>query len=140
MHNTGSGSGTLTNTNTMVRFSVPDPGSGAFFIPGFGIRDSGWVKSGSGIRDEQPGSYFLELGNQFFGLKYLNSLMRIRDPGWKQFGSGIRDGKKSGIRDKHPGSATLVSCPVVLWERGGGERLPSLRCRIPGTVQLVPQY
>jgi hypothetical protein len=37
--------------------------------------------------------------------------MRIRDPGWRQFGSGIRDGKKSdlgsGIRDKHPGSATL---------------------------------
>jgi hypothetical protein len=43
------------------------------------------------------------------GLKYLNSL-RIRDPGWRQFGSGIRDGKKSdpGIRDKHPGSATLI--------------------------------
>ncbi len=39
--------------------------------------------------------------------------MRIRDPGWRQFGSGIRDGKKSdpgsGIRDKHPGSATLVA-------------------------------
>jgi hypothetical protein len=51
--------------------------------------------SGSGIRDEQPGSYFLELRNHFFGLKYLNSLMRIRDPGWRQFGSGIRDGKKS---------------------------------------------
>ncbi len=45
--------------------------------------------SGSGIRDEQPGSYFLELRNQFFGLKYLNSLMRIRDPGWKKVGSGI---------------------------------------------------
>jgi hypothetical protein len=58
--------------------------------------------SGSGIRDEQPGSYFLEPRTHFFGflgLKYLNSLMRIRDPGWRQFGSGIRD--------KHPGSATL---------------------------------
>jgi hypothetical protein len=70
--------------------------------------------SGSGIRDEQPGSYFPELRNQFLvflGLKYLYSLIRIRDPGWRQFGSGIRDGKKSdlgsGIRDKHPGSATL---------------------------------
>jgi hypothetical protein len=31
----------------------------------------------------------------FFGLKYLNSVMRIRYPGWRQFGSGIRDGKKS---------------------------------------------
>ncbi len=69
----------------------------------------------AGIRDEQPGLYFLELRNHFlifFGLKYLNSLMRIRDPGWRQFGSRIRDGKKSdpgsGIRDKHSGSATLV--------------------------------
>ena len=66
-------------------------------------------ESGSGIRDEQPGSYFLELKNHFFvclGLKYLHSLT----------GSGIRDGdssdpgsgmEKSRIRDKHPGSAIL---------------------------------
>jgi hypothetical protein len=68
-----------------------------FTFEGIGIR----------IRDEQPGSYFLELRNHFFvffGLKYLNSLMRIRDPGWRQFGSGM---EKSQIRDKHPGSATL---------------------------------
>ncbi len=71
----------------------PDPGSGAFFTPGSGMgKKSG---SGSGIRNEQPGSYFLELRNHFLGLKYLNSLMRIRDPGWKQFGSGIWDGKNS---------------------------------------------
>ncbi len=57
------------------------------------IRDPGWAKN-------QDPDYFLELGNHFFGLKYLNSLMRIRDPGWTQFGSGIRD--------KHPGSATLL--------------------------------
>jgi hypothetical protein len=88
---------------------------GAFLTPGSGIRDGRKSASGSGIRDEQPGSYFLELRNHFFlffGLKYLNSLMRIQDPGWRQFGSGIRDPgwKKvgSGIRDKHPGSATLV--------------------------------
>jgi hypothetical protein len=64
--------------------------------------------SGSGIRDEQPGSYFIELKNHFlvfFGL-YLNSLMRIRDgdssdPGWKKVGSGIRntdfEGKLSNL-------------------------------------------
>jgi len=63
-------------------------------------------KSGSGIRDEQPRSYFLELRNHFFGLKYLNSLMRIRDPGWEQFGSGIRDGKKSD-----PGSGINIPDP-----------------------------
>jgi hypothetical protein len=71
--------------------------------PGSGIgKKSG---SRSGIRDEQPRSYFLELKNHFFGLKYLNSLMQIRVPGWEQFGSGM---EKSRIRDKHPGSATLV--------------------------------
>jgi hypothetical protein len=40
------------------------------------------------IREEQPGSYFRELGNNFLGFKYSN-LMRIQDPGWKKFGSGI---------------------------------------------------
>jgi hypothetical protein len=58
--------------------------------------------SGSGIRDEQPVSYFLEFRNHFFGffgvkiLKFFDA-----DPGpgiwdlaWRQFGSGIRDGKK----------------------------------------------
>ena len=50
--------------------------------------------NGSGIWDEQPGSYFLELRNFFLGFKYLNSLMRIRDgdssdPGWEKVGSGI---------------------------------------------------
>jgi hypothetical protein len=85
----------------------PDPGLGAFLTPGSGIRDGRKSASGSGIQDEQPGSYFLELRNHFFaffGLKYLNSLMRIRHPGWRQFGSGM---EKSRIRDKHPGSATL---------------------------------
>jgi hypothetical protein len=70
--------------------------------------------SGSGIRDEQPGSYFLELKNHsfgFFGVKIFKffdddpgsgmETVRIRDPVWKKVGSGIRD--------KHPGSATLCS-------------------------------
>ncbi len=51
----------------------PDPGSGAFLTPGSGMgRKSA---SGSGIRDEQPGSYFLELRNFFLGLKYPGSGM-----------------------------------------------------------------
>jgi hypothetical protein len=74
----------------------PDPGSGAFLTPGSGMgRKSA---SGSGIRDEQPVSYFLELRNHFFGffgVKYLiwcgsgMETIRIRDPGWKKVGSGI---------------------------------------------------
>ncbi len=87
---------------------IRDPGLGAFLTPGSGIRDGRKSVFGSGIRDEQPGSYFLELKNHFcafLGVKYVNSLMRIRDgdssdPGWKKVGSGIRN--------KHPGSATLL--------------------------------
>jgi hypothetical protein len=41
------------------------------------------------IRDEQPGPYFRELRNQIFGLKYVNSLMRIRDGKNLDPGSGI---------------------------------------------------
>jgi hypothetical protein len=60
--------------------------------------------SGSGIRDEQPGSYFLELRNHFFyifGVKILKFFDEdpgsgIWDPGWRQFGSGM---EKSRIRD-----------------------------------------
>ncbi len=91
----------------------PDPGLGAFLTPGSGIRDGRKSASGSGIRDEQPGSYFLELRNHFFaffGVKIIiffdenpgsgMETVRIRDPGWKKVGSWIRD--------KHPGSATLM--------------------------------
>jgi hypothetical protein len=89
-----------------ARVSVvdPDPGLGAFLTPGSGIRDGRKSASGSGIRDEQPGSYFLELRNHFFaflGVKILKffdedpgsgmETVRIRDPGWKKVGSGIRD-------------------------------------------------
>jgi hypothetical protein len=84
---------------------IRDPGLGAFFTPGSGMgRKSA---SGSGIRDEQPGSYFLELRNHFlfFGVKFFEDpgsgmeTVWIRGPGWKRVGAGIRD--------KHPGSATL---------------------------------
>jgi hypothetical protein len=59
-------------------FSVADPypgsGIGCLFDPW--IRDPGREKVSIRIRDEQPGSYFLELRNHFFaflGLKYINS-------------------------------------------------------------------
>ncbi len=54
--------------------------------------------SGSGIRDEQPGSYFLELRNHFLGLKILKffdvdpgSGMESSDPGSGMEKSRIRD-------------------------------------------------
>jgi hypothetical protein len=50
--------------------------------------------SGSGIRDEQPGSYFLELRNHFLWVKIFKFF--DADPGWRQFGSGM---EKSRIRD-----------------------------------------
>ena len=51
--------------------------------------------SGSGIRDEQPGSFFLEVTKHFFyGIfKFFSA-----DPDWRQFGCGIWD-PGSGIRD-----------------------------------------
>jgi hypothetical protein len=70
--------------------------------------------SGSGIRYEQPGSYFLELRTHFFGFFGVKILIffdadpgsrmetiRIRDgkksdPGWKKVRSGM---EKSRIRD-----------------------------------------
>jgi hypothetical protein len=70
--------------------------------------------AGFGIRDEKFGSYFfLEPRNNFLGLKNLNSLMRIRDPIFGMEKIRIWDPvwKKveSWIRDKHPGSATLLT-------------------------------
>ncbi len=111
----------------MLRIRIRDPGLVAFLTPGSGIRDGRKSASGSGIRDEQPGSYFLELRNHFFaffGLKYLNSLMRIRDPGWRQFGSGIRDGKKSD-----PGSGINIPDPPHWYIHkgcGGWDTQPSV--------------
>jgi hypothetical protein len=100
-----------------------DPGSGAFLA--LWIRDPRWVESrhpdpGSGIRDEQLGSYFLELRNHlfgFFGVKILKFF--DADPGSGMETGRIRDpdGKKSdlgsGIRDEHPGSATLVYVVLI---------------------------
>ncbi len=91
--------------HAVLRIRIRDPGSGIGCLFDPWIRDPGWEKVSIRIRD--PGwptriIFFRALETiflLFWGLKYLNSLMRIRDPRWRQFGSGIRD--------KHPGSATL---------------------------------
>ena len=80
-------------------------GIGCLFDPW--IRDGRKSASGSGIRDEQPGSYFLVLRNHFFGFFGVKILKFFdEDPGWRQLGSGSGM-ENSRIRDKHPGSATL---------------------------------
>jgi hypothetical protein len=51
-----------TSARGTISVADPDPGSGAFLTLGSGMgRKSAW------IRDEQPGSYFLELRSHFFG-------------------------------------------------------------------------
>ncbi len=91
-------------SNAVLRIRDPVP---------FWPLDPGWVDSqhpdtGSGINKPDHIFYSLETIFLFFwGLKYLNSLIRLRDPGWRQFGSGMEN---SRIRDKHPGSATLPWC------------------------------
>jgi hypothetical protein len=81
----------------VLRIRIRDSGCriGCLFDPW--IRDPGWEKVSIRIRDEQPGSYFLELRNHFFfaflGVKILKFFDEIRDPGWRQFGSGME--KKS---------------------------------------------
>ncbi len=97
---------------SVLRIRIRDLGSGIGCLFEPWIRDGRKSASGSGIRDEQPGSYFLELRNHFFAFlgveipKFFDEdpgsgmeTVPIRDPGWKKVGSGIRD--------KHPGSATL---------------------------------
>jgi hypothetical protein len=58
---------------------------------------------GSGMNNPDHISESLE---NFFGLKYLDFLMRIWDPGWKKFGSRIRD--------KRSGSATMLVHGLLL--------------------------
>ncbi len=68
--------------------------------------DPGWVKN------QDPGWTTQIIFPR--GFKYLNSLSWIWDPGWKKI--RLRDpGREevgSGIRDKHPGSATLLFCKI----------------------------
>jgi hypothetical protein len=68
----------------------PDPGSGAFLTPGSEMGKKS--RSGSGMKNPDHISL----------LKFFDT-----DPGWKKFGSGMEN-VGSGIRDRHPGSETLL--------------------------------
>jgi hypothetical protein len=70
--------------------------------PGSRIRD--------GIRDEQPGSYILELRNHFFVVKILKFFDADAGSGIEKFGTGIRQGKKSD-----PGYGTNILFFTFFW-------------------------
>jgi hypothetical protein len=76
----------------------PDPGSGAFLLPGSGIqyRDGAMVGSGSGISKQNLLIAFIqtEVGS---GIRCFFTA-RIRDPGWSNGRVRIRD-KTSRIRN-----------------------------------------
>ncbi len=55
--------------------------------------DPGWVKIRIRIRDEQPGSYFRELRNNFLGVKILNSFDADPGFGMEKFRSGMENRK-----------------------------------------------
>jgi hypothetical protein len=67
--------------------------------------DPGWVKSKNRVRDEHPRSESLETFlvkiHKFFNADADPGIFLTPDPGLEKFGSGIRV--------KHPGSATLAS-------------------------------
>jgi hypothetical protein len=82
----------------VVHIRIRDPVT--FFSP--------WIR----VRDEHPASYFRELRNNFFGLKMVLKFFDAdADPGSEIFLSLDRGSRiekfRSGIREKHPGSATL---------------------------------
>ncbi len=63
------------------------------------------IKTGSGSGMINPDHVSDSLETNFLGLKYLNYLMGIRDGKTSYPGSGMENIR---IRDKHPGSATLL--------------------------------
>ncbi len=71
---------------SVLRIRIRDTGSGAFLTPGSGMGKKVSIR----IWDEQPRSYFREREKQFFGLKYLISLMWIRDGIKSDPGFGIK--------------------------------------------------
>jgi hypothetical protein len=80
------------------------------------------------IRDEQPGSYFLELRNNFW-VKILKFFDAARDPGWKKFGSGIRD--------KHPGSATWSGSVLTARPRSNRSGSTTLEWQVTSSTHGV---
>ncbi len=106
----------LTLSITVLRIQIRDPGPGilCLFDPWIWDPGSGMGKksrSGSGMNIPDHISESLET---IFWLKILKFCDADPDPGFRSLWSWIRDPRwknsdpGSGIRDKHPGSATLI--------------------------------
>ncbi len=85
--------------------NVADPGSGAFLTPRSGMGKKIWIRIRDDILDHISDGF-----ETIFGIKILKFFDADPDPGSGIFltldpGSGM---EKFQIRNKHPGSATLV--------------------------------
>jgi hypothetical protein len=96
--------------NQILRFADPDPGSAAFLIPGSGTGKNPYPGSGMNIQNQISESLktVLRAKNTVPVLKFFDAdpetesgIFFTKDPGSgaEKFGSGIRD--------KHPESATM---------------------------------
>jgi hypothetical protein len=110
-----------------ISIADPDPGSGIRCLFDPAIRDPGWLESqypdpgsgrgrksasGSGIRDEQPGSYFLELRNHFFVFFWVKILKFFdADPGSGMENVRIRDPGSGMEKKSDPGSGMNIPDP-----------------------------
>ena len=95
-----------------IQSSVADPGPGDFLDPGSRIRDGKNAHLGPGlnISDHIPESLV-----SIFRLKMLQFFVADPDPGPGAFLSWIRvQNGKIRIRDKHPGSATLLQSVTLI--------------------------
>jgi hypothetical protein len=92
----------------VLRIRTRDPGSVAFLTPGSGA----FLTSGSGMGKKSGSGSGMNYPDLISETIFWDKIFKIFDanwdPGWKKFGSGI--GGNIRIRDKHPGSATLVKC------------------------------
>jgi hypothetical protein len=86
----------ITKKSQKTSIADPDSVSSAFSTPGSGMEK---IRT----RDKHTGSYFQEPMKIFWGVKLLKLFFAVADPGIRCpfFDLG------SGIRDNHPGSATL---------------------------------
>ena len=120
--------------------------------------ESQYPDPGSVIRDEQPGSYFLELRNYFFVFVFKILKYFVEDPGWRQIESGMEKSRDPGsasriripdpgsrIRDKHKHKpfhriTCLVSSPSINFVKQTRASYLEFHLVWPGVTSLLPIF